>query len=231
MFIGHYGPAVFDTQRGHGQPIVTLWQGFLAVQALDILWSILTILGIEGAGSMIEGQPLFDIHWSHSLVTSLLLALMCAGIFRFLKPAAGMRGFWVIAGLVFSHWILDLIVHRPDLPLYPGSEMMFGFSLWNFPIAAYALEMGLMAAGFLFWQKVTKATSQKYTIAIWVLFVVMALLQAVVILMPGLAVQAGTFDMTDGVQGPALGYTSLIIFFLFAAIVRWIEKGRPSKFQ
>lgn len=231
MFIGHYGPAVFDTQRGHGQPIVTLWQGFLAVQAMDILWSILTIFGIEGAGTMVEGQPLFHIPWSHSLVTSLLLALLCASLFRALKPAAGMRGFWVIAALVFSHWVLDLIVHRPDLALYPGSDVMFGFSLWNLPIVAYVLEMGLMAAGFLFWQKVTTAKSRKYTLAIWILFAVMALLQAAVILAPGLAVQAGTFDMSQGLQGPALGVTTLIIFLLFAAIVGWIEKGRPSKFS
>ncbi len=231
MFIGHYGPAVFDTQRGHGEPLVTLWQGFLAVQAMDLLWSILTILGIEGAGSVVDGVPLFNIPWSHSLVTSLLLALFCGGLFRALKPSAGMRGFWVIAGLVFSHWFLDLIVHRPDLPLYPGSDVMFGFSLWNFPVMAYVLEMGLMAAGFLFWQKVTRAKSPKYNIAIWCLFLFMAVLQAAVVLMPGLAVKAGTFDMSDGLQGRTLGFATLTIFCLFAAIVAWIEKGRPSKFS
>lgn len=231
MFIGHYGPAVWDTQRGHGMPIVTLWQGFLAVQFIDIIWSVLTIFGIEGSSVSAEGVPVFHIPWSHSLLTSLLLALFAGAVFRLLKPSAGARGFWVIAGLVFSHWVLDLIVHRPDLPLCPGGTQMFGFGVWNFPIVAYTLEMGLMAVGFLFWQKVTTAKHPKYTLAIWGLFAFMAALQAYAILLPGLAVQAGTFDHTAGPQGPALGVTTLIIFFGLAAIVAWIEKGRPSKFS
>jgi len=231
MFIGHYGPAVWDTQRGHGKPIVTLWQGFLAVQFVDIIWAILVILGIEGPGTNAGGTPIFNIPWSHSLLSSLLLAVFAGAMFRMFKPSAGKRGFWVIAGLVFSHWVLDLIVHRPDLPLYPGGTHMLGFGFWDFPIAAYILEMGLVFAGFLFWQKVTIATHKKYTIAIWVFFAVMAALQAYVILLPGLAVQAGTFEASVGPQGAALGITTLIIFFTMAVVIGWIEKGRPSKFS
>ena len=231
MFIGHYGAAVWDTQRGKGAPLVTLWQGFLAVQFVDIVWAILVIFGIEGTGLQADGVPVFNIPYSHSLLTSLLLALFAGSMFRLLKPSAGAKGFWVIAALVFSHWVLDLIVHRPDLALYPGSSTVLGFGLWNFPIVAYVLEMGLMLAGFLFWQKVTTAKHKKYTIAIWVLFAVMAVLQAYVILLPGLAVQAGTFDPAAGPRGVALGVSTLIIFFGMAAIVGWIEKGRPSKFN
>lgn len=231
MFIGHYGAAVYDTQRGSGVPLITLWQGFLAVQAMDICWAILTIFGIEGAGEMVDGQPLFSIDWSHSLVTSILLALICGALFRWLKPSAGMKGFWIIAGLVFSHWVLDLIVHRPDLALYPGSDLMFGFGLWNAPFLAFILEMGLMAAGFLFWQKVTKPKHPKFTIAIWALFGFMAMLQVYFILLPGLAVQSGTFEMSHGLQGPALGFSSLTVFIIFPLFISWIEKGRPSKFS
>jgi len=231
MFIGHYGPAIWDTQRGHGMPIVTLWQGFLAVQFEDIIWAILVIFGIEGSGTSVDGMPIFHIPWSHSLLSTLLLAAFAGSMFRLLKPSAGMRGFWVIAVLVFSHWVLDLIVHRPDLPLYPGGSQLLGLGFWNFPIAAYILEMGLVFAGFLFWQKVTVAKHKKYTIAIWVFFAAMAALQAYVILLPGLAVQAGTFDASVGPQGAALGVTTLIIFFGMAAIIGWIEKGRPSKFS
>lgn len=231
MFIGHYGPAVWDTQRGHVAPIVKLWQAFLAVQFVDIIWAVLVIFGIEGPGTNATGMPIFNIPWSHSLLSSLLLAAFAGTVFRLLKPEAGKRGFWVIAALVFSHWVLDLIVHRPDLPLYPGGSKMLGFGFWNFPIAAYILEMGLVFAGFLFWQKVTIAKHKKYTIAIWVFFAVMAALQAYVILLPGLAVQAGTFDASTGPQGAALGISTLVIFFGMAAIIGWIEKGRPSKFS
>ena len=231
MFIGHYGPAVWDTQRGHDAPIVKLWQAFLAVQFVDIIWAVLVILDIEGPGTNASGEPIFNIPWSHSLLTSLLLAAFAGTVFRRFKPEAGKRGFWVIATLVFSHWVLDLIVHRPDLPLYPGGTYLLGFGFWNFPIAAYILEMGLVFAGFLFWQKVTIAKHKKYTIAIWVFFAVMAALQAYVILLPGLAVQAGTFDATAGPHGAALGITTLIIFCGMAAIIGWIENGRPSKFS
>lgn len=231
MFIGHYGPAIWDTQRGHGVPVIKLWQGFLAVQFVDIIWAILVILGIEGPGTVVNGVPVFNIPWSHSLLSSLLLASFAGGLFRLFKPSAGARGFWVIAALVFSHWLLDLIVHRPDLAFYPGGTHLLGFGFWNFPIAAYILEMGLVFAGFLFWQKVTIAKHKKYTIAIWAFFTFMAALQAYVILIPGLAVQAGTFDATAGPQGAALGITTLIIFFSMAAIIGWIEKGRSSKFS
>ena len=48
MFIGHYGPAVWDTQRGHSQPLLKLWQGFVAVQAMDFTAGALTLFGVEG---------------------------------------------------------------------------------------------------------------------------------------------------------------------------------------
>lgn len=230
MFIGHFGPAAWDTQRGKGVPMVTLWQGFLAVQAMDILFSVLAIFGIEGTGYMQDGVPLFDIPWSHSLVTSALLALAVGALFRALKPSAGMRGFWVMAGLVFSHWLLDLIVHRPDLPLYPGSEIMMGWGLWNMPVVAFILETGLLAGGLLYWQCVTREENRKYTVGIWALFAFLVTLHIVFIFIPGLQVQAGTFDLHAGPQGRTAGVLFLITFALITWIVALLERGRPSKY-
>lgn len=231
MFIGHFGPAVWDTQRGHGKPIVALWQGFLAVQAVDILWAILVIFGIEGSSLNAAGEPVFDIPWSHSLLTSAIIALVCGFVFSKLKPEAGKRGFWIIAALVFSHWVLDLIVHRPDLPLYPGGKMLLGFGFWNYPVPAFVLEAGLLGAGLLYWQRVTQAKSRTYDIAIWALFLLMVALHYYAIVMPGLAVQAGTFDPNTGPRGVALGLTTLTLFFGFAFYIGLIERGRPSRFE
>lgn len=230
MFIGHFGPAVWDTQRGHAKPIIALWQGFLAVQAVDILWAILVIFGIEGSSLNGAGEPVFNIDWSHSLVTSILIAIVCGLLFMKLKPEAGKKGFWIIATLVFSHWVLDLIVHRPDLPLYPGGETMLGFAFWNYPIPAFILEASLLGGGLLFWQKVTRAKSKAYDIAIWVLFLVMVAIHYYAIVMPGLAVQNGSFDPGAGPQGLFLGITTLTLFFGFAFVISRIERGRPSKF-
>ena len=229
MFMGHYGPAVWDTQRGHGVPLLKLWQGFLAVQAIDIVWAVLSIFGVEGQ-KVADGQPVFYIPYSHSLISAVLLALMCGSVFWLLRPKSGWRGFWVIAALVFSHWILDLIVHRPDLPLYPGGQTLLGFGVWNFPWLAYLLEIGLLGAGFWFWKRVTIARSMRYSIALWAMFLFMAALQYIFILLPGLALQAGTFDPSAGLQGPVLGMSALATFIILAALIAWIEQGRPSRF-
>ena len=112
MFIGHYGPAVFDTQRGSGVPIISLWQGFIAVQAIDIVWAILTIFGIEGGGDIVNGQPIFELPWSHTLVSSIILAFICGGIFKLLKPSVGRRGFGLSRGWSFriGSWTLSSTV-------------------------------------------------------------------------------------------------------------------------
>ena len=230
MFVGHYGPAVWDTQRGKGVPLIKVWQGFLAVQAMDILCGILIIFGIEGAETLVDGVPLFNIPWSHSLVTSLILALCVGVLFRTLKPSIGVRGFWVVAGLVFSHWILDLIVHRPDLALYPGSDVMFGFGLWNWPYTAFILEMGLLGAALLFWQRVTTAKSKAYTLGLWAAFIFMGILQYIFILEPGLQVKAGTYTKSATPDGPIAGVLFLLTFTILAGIIALIERGRPSKY-
>jgi len=161
---------------------------------------------------------------------SIIIAAISGVLFCGLKRSAGKREFFIIAALVFSHWILDLIVHRPDLPLYPGSDIILGFGFWNFPLPAFALEAGLLFAGLLFWQRVTRAKSKIYDYGIWLLFAVMVAIHYYAIVMPGLAYQAGTFDPTAGPRGAALGITTLILFLGFAFIISLIERGRPSKF-
>lgn len=228
MFMGHYGPAVWDTQRGKGEVLVPLWMGFLAVQFMDLVFSLLVIFGIEGETRMVDGMPLFTIPYSHSLVTSLGLAAIGGLIFKLMRPKAGAKGFWVVFGLVFSHWILDLIVHRPDLPLWPGSEIELGFGIWNWPIAAFILEIGLLLAAFIYWMRVTTGPRSS-VIALCALFVFMVVLQFFFITAPGLQVQAGTFDPTAGLQGPAMGIGALLTFGLLTGAIAWIEKRRIPK--
>lgn len=227
MFMGHYGPAVWDTQRGKGLPLIALWQAFLAVQAIDIVFACLAMFGLEGS-IMKDGMPFFDIPWSHSLLTSLLISVLAGCLFRVLKPAAGAKGFWVITALAFSHWVLDFIVHRPDLPLYPGGELYLGLGLWNFPWTAFVLEIGLLLIGFAYWMRVTKPRSRIYTIAPFLLFTFMVAVQFVFITKPGLDLQAGIFDMASQPQGVALGVSGLFAFALLTGLVALIEQGRPS---
>lgn len=226
--MGHYGPAVWDTQRGKGEVLVPLWVGFLAVQFMDIVFAGLSILGLEGGTRMVEGMPLFTIPYSHSLVSALVLAFIGGLIFKCLKPKAGAKGFWVVFALVFSHWVMDLIVHRPDLPLWPGSDIELGFGFWNWPILAFILEIGLLLAAFLYWMRVT-AGPRSSVIALSILFVFMVALQFLVITLPGLQVQAGTFDPASAPEGAALGVSALSVFCVLAVAIAWIEKRRTPK--
>ena len=94
MFIGHYGPAVWDAHRANG---VRLWHGFLAVQAIDIVSMVLSLLGVEGGGHTEDMHPLaFHIPWSHSLLSAIIISLAVAFIYKSLRPDAGRKAVWVI---------------------------------------------------------------------------------------------------------------------------------------
>jgi len=228
MFMGHYGPAVWDTQRGKGEVLVPLWVGFLAVQFMDIIFALLVMLGIEGETRMIGGEPYFTIPYSHGLVTALVWAALGGFLFKLFRPQAGVKGFWVVSGLVFSHWILDLIVHRPDLPLWPGSSIELGLSVWNWPWLAFILEMGLLLAAFIYWLRVTTGP-RRSVVGLTALFLFMWTLQVLFILIPGLQVQSGTFDPTTGPHGVALGLSMLFVYGVLTGAIAWVERHRSPK--
>ena len=231
MLIGHYGPAIWDTQRGRAAPIVKLWEAFLAVQAMDITAGILVMFGLEGAALNAAGDPIFHVPWSHSLVTSIGIALLAAVVYKTFRRSATRRAVIVIALLAFSHWVLDLVVHRPDLPIYPGGETLLGFALWDYPWVAFALEAGLLAAALIFWQRVTNAKSKIYDYAIWALFVLMCAVHFGFVTHQGLQVQNGTFDPSQTPPDIILGMGFLVVIGLFALLIGLIERGRPSTFS
>lgn len=82
MFMGHYGPAVWDTQRGKGDVLIPLWVGFLAVQFIDMIWAILIILGLEGGIRMVESEPHSNIPYSHSLISALVLSVLAGLMYK-----------------------------------------------------------------------------------------------------------------------------------------------------
>lgn len=228
MFMGHYAPAMFTSNGQEGSGSIKLWQGFLAVQGIDFVFAILAIFGIENSATL-NGEPIFNIPWSHSLLTSLLISLTAAFLFKALKASPGWKSFWIIFGLVFSHWILDFLVHRPDLPFYPLGETVHGLSLWNYPWLSYGVEMGMLFSGFIFWMRRTSPNSNFFKLAPWALFFSMGAAQFVFITLPGLQVQAGTFDPSFQLQGRSLGFASLGAFIALAALIGAIESGRRIK--
>jgi hypothetical protein len=223
MFIGHYGPAVWDAHRADG---IRLWHGILAVQFIDIISMTLSLLGLEGNGVRPDMHPLaFDIPWSHSLLSSVVISVIGALLYRMLRPKAGAKAALIIGALVFSHWVLDLLVHRPDMPLYPGGEMMLGLGLWNCAWPAYLVEVFLLGGMVAWWLSVTKGPLWT-ALSAWALVAVMSFLQFTVMTAPTLAFQHdGTLPPAPGAAGAVLG---LVVFFLVAAIFALLERKRTA---
>ena len=128
MFIGHFAVA-FAAKRI--APRVSLGSAFFAAQLLDLLWPTLLLLGVERVQLAPAGAPvplLFE-HYpvSHSLVAAIGWGVLVAALHFTWRRGA--RGALVLAALVVSHWLLDLLVHLPDLPLSPGGAARLGLGL------------------------------------------------------------------------------------------------------
>lgn len=150
MFVGHYAAALAARAA---EPRAPLWAYVLGCQAVDVVWSGLIIAGVEKASvdHALPGSPLVLSHmpWTHSLPAAVLWSV-AVGLGLTL-PLKLPRRAGVFVGLaVFSHWLLDFLVHRPDLPLlWDGPKV--GLGLWNYPVPEQALEMGLLAIAAAAW--------------------------------------------------------------------------------
>ena len=228
MFMGHYAPATLVFRDKHNKNRIKLWQGFLAVQSIDIVFAVLVLFGLEDS-IIRNNEPIFEIAWSHSLLSALLISIGAALIFKSLLKLSGINYFWLLFGLVFSHWVLDFLVHRPDLPLHPLGDNFYGLGLWNYPWPSYILEVGILFLGFLYWIRQTIPNSAFYKFAPWALFILMSWAQFIFITLPGLQVRNGTFDAASHLQGLSLGFSCLFTFIILAALIAAIERGRTLK--
>ena len=146
MFVGHFALALGSKREA---PTVSLGWFIAAVTALDLVWPVLLLAGIEKV-SVVPGAtaftPLvFDYYpWSHSLLMSMVWGIGL-GALAMARAISRRTASW-LAALVVSHWVLDYITHRPDMPLYPGGPK-YGLTLWNSLPATVAVETVLYAAG------------------------------------------------------------------------------------
>jgi membrane-bound metal-dependent hydrolase YbcI (DUF457 family) len=157
MFIGHFGLG-FAAKRV--APRMSLGTAFLAAQFLDLLWPTFLLLGIESvriAPGATAVTPLIFEHYpiSHSLVAAIGWGLALGAVYAVIQRNT--RGAFIVAGLVVSHWLLDAIVHVPDLPLMPGVDTMVGLGLWQSRAATLAVEIPIFAVGVWLYLKSTHA--------------------------------------------------------------------------
>ena len=158
-------------------PRVSLPVLLAAVSFLDILWPLFIVMGVEHARivpGITAASPLdlYDYPWSHSLVMSLVWSAAFAVPLFFMRR---MRDGLVVAGCVFSHFVLDLVTHRPDMLLAPGMTEKYGFGLWNALVPAIVVEALLFAAGVVVYVKSTRAISKMGSIGLWALVAVLTL--------------------------------------------------------
>lgn len=161
MFIGHFAVG-FGAKKI--APLLSLGTLFLAAQFLDLLWPTFVLLGLETvrvAPGITAMTPLDFVSYpiSHSLLTALgWSVLFGAAVFALRRH----KGAALVAGVaVLSHWILDYLTHRPDLPLTPGGEARVGLNLWGSILATVIVEGLLFAAGVFLYARATVARDRK----------------------------------------------------------------------
>jgi membrane-bound metal-dependent hydrolase YbcI (DUF457 family) len=174
MFIGHFAVG-FASKRA--APRASLGVLMAAPLFADLLWPIFLIAGVESVriepgNTAFTPLDLHDFPWSHSLATSVAWSLVIAALF-WAATRYG-RGAVVVAIGVFSHFVLDFVTHRPDLPLYPGSATSVGLGLWNSRNATLAVEVPLFLIGVAIYARTTRAINWRGAIAFWALVVFLA---------------------------------------------------------
>ncbi|MGE5711895.1 MAG: hypothetical protein ACM34B_17115 [Nitrospira sp.] len=214
MFVGHYGVS-FVAKRI--DCTIPLWMLFLAVQFLDVLWAPCILLGIEKVRIVpgITASNPFDLYYmpyTHSLVAALVWSCIAGLAYQFIMRPEGHQASAVIGIAVFSHWMLDLIVHRPDLPLYDNSGKV-GLGLWNFPTLAFGLESAFLFGGLLFCLR-GRPTHLLGTLAFGVLMLV---------------IQAYIFFGPPPSSDRAAALTALVSYAVFAAAIWWLQDRRAVR--
>ena len=178
MFLGHFALGIAAKPSA---PKIPAWALLIAPQAMDLLFLPLVALGIEGFEQGPYGQDHIQAFYTHSLVGALIIS----AIMFWIGKKAWKTNFhgWLLAGLSFSHWPIDLLVHHQDLPLLPGNLGNFpllGLGLWDFPYLIYGIEilLAVMGIGLYFnWTKKAHASSHWYLdpTIVTILFALMSL--------------------------------------------------------
>jgi len=218
VFVGHYGPSF--AAKGI-RNFIPLWVLFIAAQLLDVFWSVFVLLGIEKLRIVpgITATNPFDLYYmpyTHSLVGATIIAIGTATGYYLFRSADGWVPATLVGATVFSHWVLDVLVHRPDMPLYDNSYKI-GFGLWNYPIFAFVLELVVLFSGLYLYLKTTQSTSRIGRYGMVTFGFIVLVVQAIVFFGPPLTSTRAT------------AVTALFWYFLFAGVVSWLERKRGPR--
>lgn len=166
MFIGHHAAAFLGRRAA---PRVSLGVLMAAAMLLDLIWPILCLAGIEHfridpGNTAFTPLDFYDYPITHSLVMALVWSLIAAVIHAIAKKSA--RDAAIVGLAVLSHWILDFVTHRPDLPLWPNGPKV-GLGLWNSVAGTIVVEGVLFAIAVALYVRMTKPIDRIGSIGFW----------------------------------------------------------------
>ena len=213
MFIGHYSAALAAASSPRAPRLGVL---FVGAQLVDLGFFSLMIAGVEKmrfepGATVMNPMDLYFMPYTHSLIGSLLWAagfgLLVWAATR--RTAAGL----IAAAVVFSHWLLDFVTHRPDLALPNGDKV--GLGLWNHPTIEMPLEIGLTLGGLWLFLRATQPATPAGRWSWAVLLVALLCMQAV-----------NWFGPVAPEVTVATGAEALFAYVLAIALGWWVAKGR-----
>ena len=183
MFIGHHA-AAFAAKRV--APRVSLGTLFAAALLVDLIWPVLLLLGLEHvriAPGITAFTPLdfYDYPITHSLLAVLGWSVAAAVLYRLLRKST--PDALVVGAAVLSHWVLDFVTHRPDLPLWPGGPKV-GLGLWQSVPATIVVEVALFLMTLAMYLRMTRARDRTGSIALWTLVAFLAIVYAANLVSP-----------------------------------------------
>jgi membrane-bound metal-dependent hydrolase YbcI (DUF457 family) len=213
MFIGHFAVGFASKQAA---PRASLGPLMAAPLLLDLLWPVFLLIGIESVridpgNTAFTPLDLHDYPWSHSLLMSLVWSVLFAGLYG---AATRYRRGAVVVGLgVFSHWVLDFVTHRPDMPLYPGSARFVGLGLWNSRSGTIAVETAMFVIGVWLYVRCTRPRNGTGKIALAALVALLSLFYVTTVLGP------------PPPSARVLAWVGLVAW-LFVPWAWWIDRNR-----
>ncbi len=178
MFIGHFGAGFAGKKFSKSASLGTY---IMAAQWIDLIWPILVLFGIEkveikpGISSV---TPLDFTYYpfSHSLFAVIIWAILFGTIYYYIRK--NLKTSIILGLLVLSHWFLDLLVHIPDLPIFPGEDLKVGLGLWNSFAATVILELLIFGIGVYYYFKSTKSKNKTGVYSLFGLIVFLILIYA-----------------------------------------------------
>jgi len=215
MFIGHYALGLAAKRAA---PRTSLGNLFIAPTLADLLWPIFLLLGAEQVHAVPNSNPFLvgwfdDYPYSHSLFMLLVWGALYGYLYR--ARTGNKRGALVIGVLVVSHWVLDCITHRPDMPVYPGGPKV-GLGLWNSVTATIVVETLMLVVGAVMYARATRARDG---IGRWGFWSLVALL---------VIAYVGSIKTPPPSSIAALAVGAIIFGWVFVLLAWWVDRHRDA---